>query len=111
MEDAEVARHLGAPPRVVHADIMGHPRLSEARRHYLDCFLKIYDGEPFLVRLLIESGRFSLYHLALVLEAAQDPERRDTWLTIGLLKKWLAMLGMASGRHVDHLVARLEEVG
>ncbi len=111
MEDAEVARLLGAPPRVVLADIVSHPRLAEARRHYLDCFLQIYDGEPFLVRLLIESGRFLIYHLALVLEAAQDPARRETWLTIGLLKQWLAMFGMASGRHVDHLVARLQEVG
>lgn len=111
MEDVEVARLLGAPPRVVHADIVGHPRLAEARRHYLDRFLQIYDGEPFLVRLLIESGRFLIYHLVLVLEAAQDPGRRETWLTISALKQWLAMFGMASGRHVDHLVARLQEVG
>jgi DNA-binding MarR family transcriptional regulator len=111
MDDAELARLLGGPPRVGHDHIVQHPRFAEARRHYLDCFLKVYDGEPFLVRLLIESGRFSLYHLALVLEAAQDPARRDTWLTIGLLKKWLATLGMASGRHVDHLVGRLQEVG
>jgi hypothetical protein len=111
VEDVEVARVLGAPPRVVHADIVSHPRLAEARRHYLDRFLQIYDGEPFLVRLLIESGRFLIYHLALVLEAAQDPARRETWLTIGLLKQWLAKFGMASGRHVDHLVWRLHEVG
>ena len=111
MEDAEVARLLGGSLRVTHTDIVSHPGLAEARRHYLDRFLAIYDGEPFLVRLLIESGRFFLYPLALVLEAAQDPARRETWLTIGLLKKWLATLGMASGRHVDHLVARLEEVG
>ena len=111
VEDVEVARRLGGPPRILQADIIGHPRLAEARRHYLDRFLKLYDGEPFLVRLLIESGRFSLYHLALVLEAAQDPARRETWLTTGLLKTWLATLGMASGRHVDHLVARLQEVG
>ncbi|MCP3374059.1 hypothetical protein [Bradyrhizobium cajani] len=111
MEDADVARLLGEPPRLVHADIVGHPRLPEARRYYLDCILKIYDGEPFLVRLLVESGRFSLYHLALVLEAAQDPARRETWLTAALLKKWLATLGIASGRHVDHLLARLHEVG
>ncbi|GGI28556.1 hypothetical protein GCM10010987_49990 [Bradyrhizobium guangdongense] len=111
MESAEVARLLGRQPRVGHDDIVQHPRLGEARRHYLDCFLRLYDGEPFLVRLLIESGRFSLYHLALVLEAAQDPARRESWLTIGLLKKWLGTLGMASGRHVDHLVGRLLEVG
>lgn len=90
---------------------MRHPRLAEARRHYVDRFLAVYDGDPFLVRLLIESGRFSLYNLALVIEAAQDPTRRETWLTIGALKKWLAMAGVASDRHVDHLVARLCAAG
>jgi hypothetical protein len=111
LDDTEVGRLLGRPPRVTHLDIIDHPRLGQARRHYIDRFLAVYDGDPFLVRLLIESGRFSLYILALVIEAAQDPERRDTWLTIGALKKWLSMMGMASDRHVDHLVARLCEAG
>ncbi|MDE2376891.1 hypothetical protein [Bradyrhizobium sp.] len=111
MEDAEVERLLGGPPRVTNHDIIGHPRLADARGQYIDRFLDVYDGDPFLVRLLIESGRFSIYILALVIEAAQDIERRDTWLTIGALKKWLAMMGMASDRHVDHLVARLCEAG
>ncbi|TPQ39732.1 hypothetical protein C2U70_06770 [Bradyrhizobium guangdongense] len=102
---------MGRPPRVTHHDIIGHPRLADARRHYVDRFLAVYDGDPFLVRLLIESGRFSLYVLALVIEAAQDPLRRETWLTIGALKKWLAMTGTASDRHVDHLVARLCAAG
>jgi len=111
LDDAEVGRLLGRPPRVSHRDIMGHSRLPEARRHYVDRFLAVYDGDPFLVRLLIESGRFSLYNLALVIEAAQDPTRRETWLTIGALKKWLAMTGVASDRHVDHLVGRLCAAG
>ena len=110
MEDAEVAGLLGGPLRVTHKDILGHPRFADARKHYIDRFLQVYGGDPFLVRLLIESGRFFVYQFALVLEAAQDPARRETWLTIGLLKKRLQMLGIASGRHVDHLVARLCEV-
>jgi DNA-binding MarR family transcriptional regulator len=111
LDDAEVERLLGGTPRVTHRDIVGHPRLADARRHYVDRFLAVYDGDPFLVRLLIESGRLSLYVLALVIEAAQDPLRRETWLTIGALKNWLAMTGTASDRHVDHLVARLCAAG
>ncbi len=107
MEDVEVERLLGGPLRASYQDILSHPRFGEALKHYVDRFLEVYDGDPFLVRLLIESGRFSLYNLALTMETAQDPERRETWLTIGALKKWMAMLGMASDRHVDHLVARL----
>src|SRR5207247_317522 len=59
----------------------------------------------------IESGRFIVYHSVAVLHAAQDPARRETWATVGLLKLHLAALGLASGRHVDHLIARLCEVG
>ena len=57
------------------------------------------------------SGRFLVYHICGVLEAAQDPSRRDTWLTIGLLKQAMGLFGLASGRHIDDLVARLCEVG
>ncbi len=46
-----------------------------------------------------------------VLEAAQDPSRRETWFTLAALKSHLALFGFASGRQVDHLVARLREVG
>jgi hypothetical protein len=109
MEDAEVERLLGGPLRVTHKDILGHPRLADARKHYIDRFLQVYAGDPFLVRLFLESGRFFVYEFALVLEAAQDPARPETWLTIGLLKKWMKTLGIASGRHIDHLVARLCE--
>jgi hypothetical protein len=89
----------------------GTRRLPEARKRYLDRFLEVYGGDPFLVRLLIESGRFIVYHLVAVLDAAQDPARRETWATVGLLKQQLARIGLASGRHVDHLVARLCAVG
>ena len=64
------------------------------------------------MRLLIESGRFLVYHLAVVLDAGQDPARRETWFTVGRLKQQIAASGLgASARQVDHLVARLREVG
>ena len=111
MHDPEVETLIGGPARVAWEDIVRHPRLPQARKLYLDRFLDVYDGDPFLVRLLIESGRIILYLLIVALEAAQDPARRETWLTIGRLKQHMAMFGMASGRHVDHLVARLCAVG
>jgi hypothetical protein len=111
LEQAEIERLLGRTPRLALEDIVNHPRLPEARKVYLDQFLKVYAGDPFLVRLLIESGRFFVYHLAVVLEAAHDPARRETWPTVGLLKQKMAMLGMASGRHIDDLIGRLCAVG
>jgi DNA-binding MarR family transcriptional regulator len=107
----DVAQVIGGPPRLALEDIIRHPRLPEARKVYLDRFLDVYDGDPFLVRLLIETGRFSLFILAAALEAAQDPARRDTWLTIGRLKEAMASFGRGSGRHVDQLIGRLCAVG
>lgn len=111
MPNPEILRLLGGPPRIGLEEIVSHPRLPQARKVYIDRFLEVYGGDPFLVRLLIESGRYLVFLIILILEAAQDPARRETWVTIGLLKKTMAMFGPASGRHIDHLVARLCEVG
>jgi hypothetical protein len=63
------------------------------------------------VRLLIESGRFLVYHIAGVLDAAVEPDRRETWFTITRLKQQLKLFGMASDRHIDLLIARLGSAG
>jgi DNA-binding MarR family transcriptional regulator len=111
LEQAEIERLIGGAPRIAYDDLVAHPRLREACKVYLDRFLAVYGGDPFLVRLLIEIGRFSVYHIAAVLEAAQDPARRETWLTVGRLKQTMAAYGFASGRHVDQLIGRLCAVG
>jgi hypothetical protein len=111
LEKADIERLVGGPVRLELDDIAGHPRMAEARKAYLDSFLEVYGGDPFLVRLLIESGRFLVYHLAVVLESAEDPARRETWLTIGRLKQAMLPLGFASDRQIDHLIKRLCSVG
>jgi hypothetical protein len=102
---------MGRPPRIALEEIVNHPRLPQARKVYIDRVLAVYGRDPFLVRLLIESGRFVVYIILTILEAAQDSARRETWPTIGLLKQTMGLFGLASGRHIDHLVARLCEVG
>ncbi|MEJ0070121.1 MAG: hypothetical protein WDO24_16965 [Pseudomonadota bacterium] len=52
-----------------------------------------------------------MFVLAVVLGAGHDPARRETWFTVGRLKREMALFGLASGRQVDHLVARLCSVG
>jgi hypothetical protein len=111
VHDDDVRQLIGGPPRIALEDIVRHPGLPEARKVYLDRFLAVYGGDPFLVRLLIETGRFFIFHIVALLEAAQDPERRDTWLTVGHLKEQMSTLGLGSGRHVDQLVGRLCAVG
>jgi hypothetical protein len=112
LDDPEIQQLIGQTPHVSLAEILENPRFPDARKLYLDRFLGVYGHDPFLVRLLIESGRFLVYHLAVVLDAGQDPVRRETWFTVGRLKQRIAESGMgASARQVDHLVARLREVG
>ncbi len=85
--------------------------MAEARRLYLDRFLALYGDDPFMTRLLIETGRFLVYHTAIILDTGQDLARRETWFTVGRLKREMAVFGMASERQIDHLVGRLVSVG
>lgn len=111
MEKDELERLVGGRLRLDFEDIVAHPRLGEARRAYLDAFSRVFEGDPFRIRLLLDAGRFFVFHSAAVLDAAQDPARRETWFTVSALKKELATFGFASGRHVDQLVRRLRDVG
>jgi hypothetical protein len=111
LDEAEIERLAGGPPRLSLEDIRDHPRLAEARKVFLDRFLALYSGDPHTVRLLIESGRFLVYHIAGVLDAGVDPARRETWLTITRLKQEMSLFGLASDRHIDGLIARLCSTG
>jgi DNA-binding MarR family transcriptional regulator len=111
LERDELERLAGCRLRLSFEEIVSHSRLPEARRAYFLAFSDLYEGDPFLVRLLLEAGRFLVFLSAAVLEAAQDASRRETWFTVSALKRQLSMYGYASDRQVDHLVARLCEVG
>lgn len=111
MEREELERLVGGRLRLGFDDILQHPRLPDARYAYISDFVRLYEGDPFLVRLLLEAGRFFVFHCAATIESAQDPAKRETWFTVAKLKQQMAMFGYASSRQVDHLVARLREVG
>jgi len=98
-------------PHLSYDEIVGHPRMAEARTLYVSRFLALYDRDPFMARLLIETGRFLVYLVALILGAVQDPARRETWLTISRLKKAVAVFGVGTDRHIDQIIGRLCEVG
>jgi hypothetical protein len=111
VDEGKIKRLVGAVPRLDYDDIVRHPHLAAARKVYVDNFVDMYDDNPFLVRLLIETGRFAVLLMTILLDASYDPERRATWLTIGRLQREMAAFGLASERHVDQLVGRLGEVG
>lgn len=111
MKDPEFLRLARGAPHLSYDEIVGHPRLAEARKLYVDRFLTLYGNDPFHARLLVETGRFLVFHMAVILDAAQDPERRETWFTVGRLKREMAVFGFASDRQIDDLVKRLCAVG
>ncbi len=111
MDQTEIERLAGGPARLSLDDIIHHPRIAEARKVYLDRLIGLYSGDPHTVRLLIESGRFLVYHIAGVIDAGSDPDRRETWLTVKRLKQEMRLFGVASERHIDGLIARLCSTG
>ena len=111
MDDPDFVRLTAGVPHLTLDEVVGHPRMAAARGLYVDRFLSIYGDDPFMARLLIETGRFLVFHVLVVLAAGHDPARRDTWLTVGRLKRAMAGYGLASERHIDHLVGRLGAVG
>jgi hypothetical protein len=111
MDDPDFLRLAQGRPHLSYDEIVRHPRMADARKHYVSRFLALYDRDPFMARLLIETGRFLVYHIAVILGAVQDPARRESWLTIGRLKKAIAPFGAATDRHIDQIVGRLCEVG
>lgn len=111
VESDELERLVGGRLRHSFEEILNHPLLPQARRAYLQSFLDVYEGDPFLIRLLLQAGRFLVFHCAMVLESSHDLARRETWFTVAALKQQLAIFGYVSARQVDHLLARLQEVG
>jgi len=105
---------LSAQPNLPHHSpevILVHPRFPAARRLYNEGILGLYEHNPFLNRLLIETGRSLVFFNILALHAAYDPSDRATWPTISLLKQTVRSFGVSSARRIHDIVARLVETG
>lgn len=92
-------------------DILAHPRFRAARSAWVRAMCTLYEGKPFLTRLLIEAGRSVVFFNILVLDAACNPDDRSTWSTIGLLQQTVGAYGVTSERRVHDLVRRLVQTG
>ena len=99
------------PPHHSPEAIIAHPRFPAARRVYVEGILGLYEHNPFLNRLLIETGRSIVFFNILALHAAYDPNDRATWPTISLLKQTVRPFGVSSARRIHDIVARLVETG
>ncbi len=81
------------------------------RRHYVDAMLSIYEGQPFLSRLMLQSGRWVLFRMLVSLQDGFDERDRSSWPTLSLVQPALQELGLASPRRVHDMVARLIQTG
>lgn len=102
--------HFGVAYRTSEA-ILNHPEFPRARSVYLDSVLALYGENAFLNKLLMEAARIVIFAVAICLEAGYREEDRDTWPTVGNLKKALAVFNIASPRRIDHVLSRLTQTG
>ncbi|SUB02432.1 Uncharacterised protein [Pannonibacter phragmitetus] len=73
--------------------------------------VSLFRGDYLLARLMLEEGRFMVFQAILCLSAAQNPEDRDSWLTLGRLQARLSSSGMTSRNRIEALVAIFERYG
>ena len=100
LDDPEIERLIERTPHVSIEEILANPGFPAARKLYLDRFLGVYGHDPFLVRLLIESGRFLVYHLAVVLDTRRIPPVADMVQAVGRLKQQIVASGLGASAGV-----------
>jgi DNA-binding MarR family transcriptional regulator len=99
------------PPHHSAEEILSHPRFPFARDEFLKAMLALYEHDPFLNRLLLESGRTVLFINILCLHARYDVADRATWPTLRLVTESMTVYGLASPSRVYDLVTRLITTG
>src|SRR4051812_3824602 len=108
---SDAAQLMGDTPYLTLEELETHPRLDEARRVFVNGFLKVYDGDQKAMGLISDASRFLVFHNLIVFHAGYDPEQRETWPTIGRLKSVLSLYGISSDRAIDNLLSRLRDLG
>lgn len=98
-------------PYLPRETLLAHPNFAEARDLYLEAVLALYGDDPFLNKLLLESARSVISGGLMVLSASHDPDERETWPTLGNLKRLIAPFAQSSPRKIEQIVLRLIEVG
>lgn len=100
-----------AVPYLSRETLLAHPRFTDARDLYLQAVLSLYGDDPFLNKLLLEAARSVIFGGLMVLSASHDPKARETWPTLGNLKRLIAPFAQSSPRRIEQIVMRLIEVG
>jgi DNA-binding MarR family transcriptional regulator len=92
-------------------EILAHRLFVPARAAFVDAVLALYEGDPFLTRLLLEAGRYVTFGNIMCMYARYDEADRSTWPTMSRLKEAMVQFGLSSSRRVEAIVARLVDSG
>src|ERR1700730_18922081 len=88
-------------------EILAHRLFVPARAAFVDAVLALYEGDPFLTRLLLEAGRYVTFGNIMCMYARYDGADPSTWPTLGRLKQSVAPFGLSTSRRVEPRVAVL----
>jgi hypothetical protein len=115
--DRDFQGHFGPPDEntsdfALFADrVLANPLFPAGRAAFVDEILSLYEGNPFLCRMLTEAGRGVVFFNLLTLHANYDPQDRETWPTMKLLKRTVAGFGVTSERRVHDILRRIIATG
>ncbi|MCF3640610.1 hypothetical protein LXM94_11605 [Rhizobium sp. TRM95111] len=92
-------------------EILRAPEFPRVRDVLVEGFLRLYDNNHLINRLILEEGRYMAFLSLLALHAAQDMRDSSTWLTLGRLQKVVTQHGFASRNRVEAQVSSLKKYG
>lgn len=110
-QPADPFSHL--PPRRPCEIILASPRFPQARDVYLQSTLTALPGsdDRQLVQLLNAIGRAALFSVILGHFFLYMPAVRQTWPTVGAVRRSFLSLRVGSSRSLDHVLARMQSMG
>jgi hypothetical protein len=105
LEDIAVPIHHSAE------EILAHPRFPFAREAYVKAVLATYEHNPFLSRLLLETGRTVLVTVIMCLYARYNEADPTTWPTLRMVTEGMGAHGHASASRVHDLLTQFVRAG
>lgn len=89
-------------------EIRSHPSFDEAHDCLVDGLLSLYGNNRVLLRGLTEFVRAVSFMVIVCLDALNDPQDPETWVTLKRLRASLKLMGIVDARRVSNIVNGLE---
>ena len=90
------------------SEIRSHPSFQEAHDCLVDGLLSLYGNNRVLLRGLTEFVRAVSFMVIICLDALNEPEDSETWVTLSRLRDALKTMGITDARRISNIVNGLE---